>query len=333
MRYMQIIIPSHIHHFPQVSRFIESLKKHCLDLEDVTINIIVSEHEKSAIISRFDNNVKVWSLKELVKDVFNRDIEDETSFLEKVGKYNFQCLKKFVGLYKAANPYALLFDSETLVIRDFKLRDLFDKYFNEERTIFYSDNTDNPHFNNSIYSTVTDNCSNILNTPTGLKRWYLETYNWYFSKDILHAIFTYIEGLYNLNLFDLMVNKFNPIFETPLYNQFIQYNNDKYDYNFVCINRKLEEIMGKDEYEKYKNTKDLPTIFEFHLRALSNDNIVKFFKEFYISRNLQFMKFGLRNEKDYTQYVKKFIEETENIIFLCTYFYLPDIEILGEKLR
>ena len=339
IEYLQIVIPTHEPHFKRNAIFLEYFYKHCLDKENVEITFIVYEHEKDKFYKCIeeaykerinlytdDLKIKVYTLKELVKEFFNEDI-NERQLKVKIGKFNMQCMKKLLGLYKVGNPYALLFDSETLVIRDFKLRDLFDRYFFKDKHIFYTDNTDTF---NAVLKQITEDCTEIIGEKKGLPYYFLEAYNWFFDKRILDDLFTYIEGKKNSNLFRLMTEKYKIIFETHLYYSFIYHNNDKYNYNFVCINNELEAIMGKEEFEKYRINKDLPTCFEFHMKVMNTPFMVATFNKFYEKWNLNFCKYGILNESQYSDYQKKFIEETSEIIFLCTLFCVPALSLKSD---
>jgi len=329
VEYLQVVIPTYTPHFPRVVKFLESLLEHCLDINTVQINFVVSDHEVGVFndyIFKLSHkiNIKIYSLKDLVKEIFNRDIDD-AELLKKVGKYNFQSIKKFVGVYKVANPYAVLFDSEALAIRDFKMVDLFSDHFIKYRHIFYTENYNNEKFTNGIFSTITNNCLELIGEDKGLPYYFFEVYNWFFDKNILDDLFTYIERFNKKSLFDLLCEKYDVVFEIVLYNLFIYYHNDKYKYNFICINKELEEIMGKEEYSKYCVHKDLHTPFEFHIKTITNQKYSDYFSEFYSKRNLSFCKFGILNEKHYSPYMKRFIESTDDIIFLCTLWHLPNI--------
>lgn len=321
---MQIVIPTYEPHFIRSIEFLNSFNKHCKDKDRVTINFIVSDHEVSkfhSMTNKFSNilNIRIYILKHLVKLIFNKDI-NEISLLNTIGKYNFQSLKKLVGVYYIGNPYSLLMDAETLVVRDFFLKDLFNRFFNKEKHIFYTDNTGNF---NAFLKQITDDCLDILKYEEHIPYYFFETYNWFFDSNILKDLFTYIEGSFNSTIFDLLTEKYEVIFETILYNLFIYKNNDKYNYKFVCINNELEEILGKKEFEIYKSNPLLPTCFEFHAQVLNTELMVDCFYKFYTKWNLNFVKMGLQNEKQFSKYQVDFINKTQSIIFLCTLFYIP----------
>ena len=326
---LQVVIPTHPPHFVYNVKFLEVFQKYCLDKESVTINFIISKDEVSyfhAIMASadFKLNIKIWNLKDLVKEIFNKDI-DETQLLKQIGKYNFQCLKKFIGVYKFGNPYSLLIDAETLIIRNFKMQELFDNHFNRDKHIFYTRN-DYGNFI-GVQKQLTEDCLRILEEDTKLPFYFLEAYNWFFDKNIVQDLFNKIKEIHNCSIFEILTEKYKIIFETPLYNLFIYYNNDKYNYEFICINDELHKIMGEKEYEIYKSNKELPTVFEFHAKIMNTQYQVDIFKVFYNKYKLNFFKYGILQEKQFSPYQIKFIENTEAIIFLCTLWYVPEKEL------
>ena len=326
---LNLVIPTYRPHFNFNIKFLKSFYKHCLDRDDVTINFIISDSEKKQFFELIDPfldimHIKIHTLKDIVKELFNENINEET-LLTKIGKHNLQSLKKIAGVYKLSNPYSLLFDAETLVIRDFKVQSLFDTYFNKNRCIYYTNN----NYGNftGIHKQITEDCLTILQQKSGLPFYFFETYNWFFEKTILDDLFTEIELKNNCNMFDILTGKYEVIFETILYNLFIYFNKEKYNYKFICINDELHKIMGIEEYNKYKAHKDLPTAFEFHTKVLNNEYYYNVFKVFYNKHKLNFFKYGILNESQFSPYQIKFIEDTKCIIFLCTLWYVPELEL------
>ena len=333
----QIIIPTHTPHFERNIRFCESFKKYCIDKNRVTLNFIVSEYEKDNLARQLDLfideiNIKIWSLKELVKDLFNEEIV-EHDLLNRIGKYNFQCLKKFVGVYIFGNPYSLLMDAETLVVRNFKIKTLFDNHFNKDKHIFYTNN----NYGNftGVHKQVTEDCLRIIGEDTNLPFYFLEAYNWFFDKNILEDLFKTIWKTNNATIFDILTKKYKIIFETPLYNLYIYHNNDKYNYKFICINDELYKIMGEKNYKEYISKKELPTAFEFHAKIMTSQYYSDVFRVFYNKNKLNFFKYGILDQHQFSPYQIKFIENTKDIIFLCTLWYYPEQELrdLENKLK
>lgn len=333
----QIVIPTYTPHFERSIIFIDYFERHCLDKEDVTLNFIVSDFEKDDFINRLKPyhhkvDIMIWTLKELVKEFFKEDI-NEQSLLDTIGKYNFQCLKKFLGVYKFGNPYSLLIDAETLIIRDFRMKALFDNHFNKDKHIFYTNN-DYGNFT-GVHKQITEDCLDIIVEEKGLPYYFFEAYNWFFDKNIIEDLFGLIWKTHKKTIFDILTKKYKIIFEAILYNLFIYHNNDKYKYKFIDINNELHKIMGEKEYKKYIMHKELPTAFEFHAKVMNSQYYSDVFKTFYTKNKLNFFKYGIIDKQQFSSYQLKFIEDTNEIIFLCTLWFVPQIKLesLNERLR
>jgi len=334
---INIVTPTYSQHFKYNTLFLDSLIEHCEDKDEVIVNFIVSDFEKESLETLLEGhrkklNIRVVALKDLVKEIFD-DYIDDAQLLKDIGKYNFQSLKKLVGAYKFGTPYSLVMDAEALGIRNFKMKNLVDSYFSDKRNVFY---TKNDYGNLAdIQKKVIESGSKIIGQDPSTTLYFLEAYNWFLDKRILEDLFQEVYSLHDEDVLYVLTKKYEVVFDIVLYYLYIYYNNPKYKYKFVCINDELHKIMGEERYKEYISQKELHTAFEFHAKILNSRYYSKVFEKFYSMNKLNFFKYGILNQAQFSNHQIDFIENTKDIIFLCTLWHVPHKEIqeLRERLK
>jgi hypothetical protein len=219
----QLLIPTYNRHFQYNRNFLQSCDKYCID--NLNITFVITEKERQIFNSVINGyKAQVITLHELIKDTLSIDI-DEDHLLHKIGKFNFQSLKKIYGALKY--DYSIVLDSENLCINKFNSNQLIDNII-EDKNIFYS----NKMLDSNMVN-VTVNASNLLNCT--FDKYFFQTSYWLYEKNIVQDL------LNQHNLYEYFL-KTSPNFEAVIYSAFINKNNHKYKYNFI----NTEDIFGKE---------------------------------------------------------------------------------------
>jgi len=333
-----IIISTYPPHFHRVSKFLASCYEHIKDLDKLDVILVVSSGEEYLIRGAIEGfvrsdieennriNFKIVTFSKLLKDFYGINITEQEMLTNMCdpfsgGKWSYQSLKKLIGVLYSDNPYSLVIDSETLVIRDCYIEDVFLNFFNKSRTYFYTDNSleKSPRFKNfgngALY-TLSGNCNKILKKET-LPFYFWEAGNWFFEKEKVEGLVKYIEGLHGTNIVNVMLS-IKPIFEFSLY-QFYLYHMHRDQYTFVCVNDEIRSYVNNEVYflQQRDRLTDTRLGFEETLTILDNDKMADCYHALFTRYDLNFLMFGISWDRCTSQHVR-FIEETENIKFLCT---------------
>jgi len=324
------VISTYPPHFHRVSKFLSSCYEHIKDLDKLDIILVVSSGEEHLIRSVVEGygkiNFQIVTFSGLLKSFYGINVTEQEMFTNMCdpisgGKWSCQALKKLVGVIYSSNPYSLVIDSETLVIRDCNIEDIFLNFFNKSRTYFYTDNSmeKSPRFksysNGALYA-LSDNCNKILKKDT-IPFYFWEAGNWFFEKEKVEEMVKYIEGLQGTNIANVMLS-IKPIFEFSLY-QFYLYHMHRDQYTFVCVNDEIRSQVNDEAYFLHQRDRLIDTRlgFEETLTILDNDKMADCYHALFTKHNLNFLMFGISWNRCTPQHVR-FIEETESIKFLCT---------------
>lgn len=308
MAYRALIIPTYTHHFSCNEKFLESFSQFCVDPENVDINFILSDNDINKfmeISNKFNHlQIRLWTLKEILQ---KNDISvDEGELLSRIGKFNYQSIKKIYACYTLGYEETIVLDSENVFVRPFEIKSIFDKV--SKNKIIYTD--DNIPLD--IQKDVTRNCAKILG-GTDYNLWMFNTSFWFFERQAVRDLMEYVLETNNRSLFDILCDPgFSPLFEAVLYNWFV--HKFDYGYSFVSLNKIMKEVFkDKFEYVQDKVSKFIAA-FEYVCVALDESTKVEL-TEFINKYEVDIMSFSF-SSPELTQYC------IDNSNVKCkTYFY------------
>jgi hypothetical protein len=253
---MDIVIPTYIGHLEFLKKFLITFDLNCLDKNDIKINLIVSKKEEENfvnIIPKYPSlNINIMIMKDLLLKYENEDI-DEDVLLEKIGRFNYQSLKKLYGSIETGNEYICLFDSECLFIRHFKLQDYIEQ--NKNKYYFCSKISSNKNCEDT-HAKYMQNCVNSImnyNDPN----WYLETYMWILRRDVLCDLKEYLVNIHsNLSPSFKLINLNKDFFIEYGYYLFYKMNKHKYPpVEWIDTNKIIRNCMVSNNFNFwYDNT-------------------------------------------------------------------------------
>ena len=147
MYMFDIIIPSYNNHLQNVKICLKSFCLNCIDKNNVTINIIVSDFDTfifQDLINLFpDLCINIINFNMLLKK-YNINCDNDIHFLENVGKKTYVSFKKMLTILDMSSEYVCVFNSNTIFIRKFSLKKYIDSYSSK---IYFCSNNINPHQN------------------------------------------------------------------------------------------------------------------------------------------------------------------------------------------
>jgi hypothetical protein len=246
-QYYNIVIPSYEPHYQYNIKFLESFDMHCLDKNDVKINIIGCNVDYK-IFMKLKNifpylNINIFTLSQLIKFVDGIDFDDSSNNFNT--KYPLQSIKKLFAYSIVDSDYIVL-DSENICVNDFYFRDLIESI--KSKKIKYCNNYWNP-----IQKEVVANCNKIINYDDN--RWYFLNSYWYYEKKYVEKLIHKIRQINNEKI--IYVLKDIIFFEYQLYSSFItkkkfresisvddilngeeelktNLSNSEYNYEYIC---------------------------------------------------------------------------------------------------
>lgn len=179
---LTIVTPTFEGHYEQFARLIDSVRERCSDPQLLTYVVVVER----ANVERFSrlftpNEPFAWRIVTTEEALIQFGV-DETpaAFLKRVGKFTFQTLKKFVGLYGARTRWSLVLDSETLFLNPFSVAELVDDY-RQRPYVFYSrTGPRGADWHGSTGHAVLQCCSAALSVRS-TDRWYMEYFHWFYE--------------------------------------------------------------------------------------------------------------------------------------------------------
>ncbi len=220
----QLLIPTYSPHFECNKNFLKSCEQYCTDKMNITF--VVADDEYDNFQKHINNqNVKVVTLKSLIYTQHSI-IVDDTDIINKMGKYNYQSLKKMYGCLLDYD-YTIVIDSENLCLQEFNSNDLIRDIVKDKNIFYGSRATD------ALMKSVIEKTTNFLNYD--FSEHFFQTSYWLYDRNIVD------EMLCSHNIFEHFF-KDSPFFEAVLYNAFIHKNNSRYGYNFICT----DDIFGKE---------------------------------------------------------------------------------------
>lgn len=276
-----IITPTYRDHFKYIKIYLKSFNKYLLDKTEISIIFTISKDEEkifSKIIQPFEKtlNIKILYFEDLLSQFgINKTPND---LLRKYKKFSFQTLKKFYSMMAVEADYFLVLDSESMLIKNTNIKHLFSDFI-EQPFISASDISGTEIIDN-FKSGVIENIDNLLGSKCN--KWFLENFVWVYDKKILNEMFSSlgqpIDIVNKIYKNGNSINIESGVFEIELYQAFIYFNKQKYNYKVLETNDLLKKELSDKYYKKY--TSDYINLYnggcglaEMAMMLLTEDNV------------------------------------------------------------
>lgn len=251
-----IITPTYIEHFRFIDKYLKSFVHFVEDKKDVDICFIISKSEEKLfqkIIAPYKNECSIKAL--FFEDILAYfDIKMSASdLIVKYKKFTFQTLKKFYAMLYVDADYFLVLDSETMWVNKTNMTEVFNNFI--KAPFISGSSISNRKFISDFTQAVIDNVNFLL--KQNIDMWLLENFVWFYDKNILFDLFNeygfpfeMAELIYSLE--DEQKNN-SGIFEIELYQAFVYYNRDKYNYKFLDVDKKMIKTLPDKVLNNYIN--------------------------------------------------------------------------------
>ena len=272
--------------------------------DNIPIYIITDENDETQFneLPEKSENIKVIVFSRIVHLIDNKII-NETELLRKYGKYNFQSLKKYYGIYYLffidACDNVITFDSETMIIRDVDINDVINKYV-ANPFLIYSENNENTK---ELHIHVNNSTKQILKIENNIG-WLLEYYMWIYEKKIFMDFIEYFLMNYEKSVIDIL-DSYEEVFIEVLFQSFIVRDN-KYGYKLININNMMKSLISSCQYDEIICVMEQLKPLE-DIRIAIDKGYGEYAKKIYDYLGLNFYK------TDNSDKSLKFIMDTENI--------------------
>lgn len=244
-----LVVPTYEKHFKQFCDLVASVRRYCVDRDNVKIIAIV----ESKNIPLFEKELLLGSVvdvsflptEEVLKDFSIERTPKE--FLEASGKFTFQSIKKIGGLLKATTKWSIVLDSETIFFKKFSAMSLVRDYERKKYVFYTRTSRRGQGWPGGLIENVTKQCGNLLDVSSG-DRSYMELIIWFFETEKVRELAQRVSR--NLrNLFDEpSVEK--PIFENILYYLFIEkFYSD--EYAFLDFEKEWKRLVPNEISGRY----------------------------------------------------------------------------------
>ncbi|CCD95804.1 conserved hypothetical protein [Bradyrhizobium sp. ORS 375] len=181
---LTIVTPSYEKHYQQFARFVASIDSFCLDKSFLTLLVVIETVNRELFSSLCTRHPSVrirLVTTEAILDSF--EIPDSSpAFLNRVGKFTFQTMKKLGGLLRVQDEWALVMDSETLFHKPFSAATLLADYVGQRYVFFTETDPRGARWRDSLGHAVTRNCAEAISASGG-DRWYMEYFHWFYEID------------------------------------------------------------------------------------------------------------------------------------------------------
>lgn len=231
---LTIVTPTFEGHYEQFARLIDSVREYCRDPRLLTYVVVVER----ANVERFErlfgrNEPFAWRIVTTEEALIQFGV-DETpaAFLKRAGKFTFQTLKKFVGLYGARTRWSLVLDSETVFLNPFSVAELVEDY-QSRRYVFYSrTGPRGADWHGSTGHTVLQCCAAALSVKA-TDRWYMEYFHWFYETAKLRdMVDNHLSSSFHADVRTGMEER--PYFELILYYMYLEKAHGG-EYHFIDI--------------------------------------------------------------------------------------------------
>lgn len=248
MNVIDIVVPTYLGHLEFLKKFLDTFDINCLDKMDVTINLIVSREEEEIFRNILNDyptlTIKIMVMRDLVEK-YDNEIIDENELLSRIGRFNYQSLKKLFGSLETGNEFVCLFDSECLFVRQFKMREYID---NNKNTYFYCSKIEHNHACDSTHAKYMQNTMNALLSVVDSK-WYLESYMWVLRTRVLNDLKNFLIEKYH-KLTQISKDFF---IEYGYYLYYMIHQNEYEKVVWIDTNKVLKTYMPTEQFNVWYN--------------------------------------------------------------------------------
>ncbi len=304
-----IVMPSFVGHLEAVRSFLESFNRLVEDKKSVEIKLILSaadmEPFRAAIAPYTDLRLQLVSYREMMAE-YGIGIGEESALLERLGKFNFQTIKKLFAALRYGSDTCLLMDSEAVVIRPCRIADLFHTYLHR-KYLFYS-----PFIGTELQQQVQTNVCELFGDRYE-DVWLFDHQNWFVEGCILRELVAHFGG--PEKFYEKLCSR-APIFELVLYYWWIRRNGEKYGYEMVNSADELRRRMGPRIYRDfYQKIRDVGlTLMEFCGIGMTASNVA-IFKNMFDQRGINL--FRPIEHAEFRESNRAFIHRTNSVKILA----------------
>lgn len=244
-----IITPTFKGHFNFIKIYLKSFNKYVIDKDNVVLYFTINKNEVEdfkKIISSYTNcNIEILIFDDILKK--NKIYLHPDNLLKKYGKFSFQTMKKLYSILEVPERYSLILDSESSWVRETKMSELFEQFFDHPK-IFYSE------INTDRFNAFCRNVQNNINIIAGhdINVWFIENFMWYYDKFIILEMIAEYGDIYSV--IDKIYHKgyrMEGVFEILLYSNYIYDNNEKYRYEKVNVTEVCKKNLTPYVWENY----------------------------------------------------------------------------------
>lgn len=282
MEKLTVIIPSYPAHFQGLNSLLLSAQRNLIDLEEVQFKIVIGSGGLSAVDSIYipdGVNAEVVTIQTILGELGIGQPNDDALY-KRIGKYNYQSIKKLFATLRYGSNWTLLMDSEHFILRKCRLNDILNNFMLRKQQ-FYS-----PFFGTPLQGRVTETVTGLLGVPFEQK-WLFEVQSWFIEKQILQDMVNHFGG--EEQLYATFFEK-RAVFEMVLYHWFIYSQPGRYGYQFTNCWELLEAHMG-DKFLPFLGRFRMfgLTMLEFCCIGLMQDNL-NLLSKFYADMNISFFR-------------------------------------------
>lgn len=253
-----IVTPTYKGHFKYIHNYLKSFNKYALDKDNFCIYFVINASEYlplKDIILKYNEilNIKILFFDNILEN-FNVNMSPD-DLLNKYGRFSFQTLKKFYTmLYIGDNHRYLVVDSESMLVNETNMQDLFDRYF-ERPFIAYSVISCRTKSDN-FFAEEVSNVDYVL--KCGTDKWFLENFVWFYDYKILNNLcedfgspIELVDKVYAKQL-TLPDTSNCGLFEICLYCNYVYMHNSIYNYNIINVDEQLCKYLPSRVIDKFK---------------------------------------------------------------------------------
>jgi hypothetical protein len=247
-----IVTPSFEKHFVQYSEMLETLVRHCTDLEKLKLSVIVERTNRQMFADLLARYPKIDSKILLTEDILESfDVcEAPGKFLSRAGKFTFQSIKKFGGLLNLETDWALVLDSETVFWNDFSIQEVLEDY-KSRKYVFYTETEPRGElWTRGDAHQVNKNVGKALGVDA-TQHWYMEHFHWFYEKDK-------VEDMLNNKLGDFFYSAVREpsyekvdFFENILYYTYL-YTYHRDEYSFVDFEAEVKAYLPAEIGQRFE---------------------------------------------------------------------------------
>lgn len=274
-----IIIASYLQHKNYIDKFLYSIKNNTDN--DIDIYIVVSKDEYNDFIyltTKYEHiNLLIFSK---IVELIEKQCIDEEKLLERYGKYKYQSLKKYYGIYylfyNDLCEHVIIFDSESIVVRKTNINDIINEYITQPFIIYSSE-----ILQDKLHKCVDMTTKKLLDIEChNYIGWFMEYYCWIYEQNIFKDFVYMLLIRYNKPLIDI-IEEYEDVFIENIYLTYIYLNNELYHYRLVDLNEymKREMSLTTEEIESiYKSISPQRPLEDARLLVKQeNENITKIY--------------------------------------------------------